>query len=72
MRYELHSAHRYLICPQGQPLITRRITAITTEKYPTPARRPAYSVLSNSHLKEIFDLELPDWKLQLASAFSNS
>jgi len=57
---------------KGQPLVARRVTAITTAEYPTPARRPAYSVLSNSHLKEIFGLELPDWKSQLASAIANS
>jgi dTDP-4-dehydrorhamnose reductase len=57
---------------KGQPLVTRRVTAITTAEYPTPARRPAFSVLSNSRLKEIFGLELPDWKLQLTSAFAKS
>jgi dTDP-4-dehydrorhamnose reductase len=57
---------------KGQPLVTRRVTAITTAEYPTPARRPAFSVLSNSRLKEIFGLELLDWKLQLSSALGNS
>jgi dTDP-4-dehydrorhamnose reductase len=57
---------------KGHPLVTRRLTAITADEYPTPACRPAYSVLSNSRLKEIFGLELPDWKLQLTSAFTNS
>jgi dTDP-4-dehydrorhamnose reductase len=57
---------------KGQPLVTRRVAAITTPEYPTPARRPAFSVLSNSRLKKVFGLELPDWKLQLTSAFANS
>jgi dTDP-4-dehydrorhamnose reductase len=51
-------------------LVVRRVTPITTEQYPTPARRPAHSVLSNHRLKQVFGLELPDWRLQLASAFS--
>lgn len=55
---------------KGQPLVTRRITAITTEEYPTPARRPAYSVLSNSRLKQDFGLELPKWSLQLRAVFA--
>ena len=55
---------------KGQPLVTRRVTAITTEEYPTPARRPSYSVLSNSHLKQDFGLELPDWSLQLRAVFA--
>jgi dTDP-4-dehydrorhamnose reductase len=55
---------------KGQPLVTRRITAITTEEYPTPARRPHYSVLSNTRLKQDFGLELPAWSLQLRAVFA--
>jgi dTDP-4-dehydrorhamnose reductase len=55
----------------GHPLVVRRITPIATEDYPTPARRPAFSVLSNYRLKQKFGLELPDWRAQLASAFAD-
>jgi dTDP-4-dehydrorhamnose reductase len=54
----------------GKPLVVRRVNPITTEQYPTPVRRPAYSVLSNHRLKQVFGLELPDWRSQLASAFA--
>jgi dTDP-4-dehydrorhamnose reductase len=54
------------------PLIARRVIPITTEEYPTPARRPAYSVLSNSRLNRTFSLQLPDWQKQLQSVFANS
>jgi dTDP-4-dehydrorhamnose reductase len=53
----------------GMPLITRRVVPITTREYPTPARRPAYSVLSNSRLKQKFGIEIPSWRTQLRSAF---
>jgi dTDP-4-dehydrorhamnose reductase len=56
----------------GRPLIARRITPIATQQYPTPARRPVYSVLSNSRLKQAFGIELPDWKAQLDSVFADS
>jgi dTDP-4-dehydrorhamnose reductase len=53
------------------PLITRRVVPITTNEYPTPARRPAYSVLSNARLNRTFSLQLPDWRKQLHSVFAN-
>ncbi len=56
----------------GHPLITRRVIPIGTQDYPTPARRPAYSILSNFRLKQDFRLELPDWHTQLSLAFAES
>ncbi len=55
----------------GRPLAVRRITPISTAQYPTPARRPVYSVLANSRLQETFGLELPGWKAQLQSVFAD-
>jgi dTDP-4-dehydrorhamnose reductase len=53
------------------PLITRRVQPIAASEYPTPARRPAYSVLSNARLIRTFSLQLPDWREQLHSVFVN-
>jgi dTDP-4-dehydrorhamnose reductase len=39
----------------------RRVEAITTAEYPTPARRPAWSVLSCAKLERTFGLRLPPW-----------
>jgi dTDP-4-dehydrorhamnose reductase len=49
-------------------LVARRIVPISTADYPTLARRPAYSVLSNARLKQTFDVRLPEWRTQLQSA----
>lgn len=38
------------------------VTPIATAEYPTPAPRPAYSVLSNARLKQQFGLSLPHWR----------
>jgi dTDP-4-dehydrorhamnose reductase len=54
---------------QQRPLIARRVIPIETVEYPTPARRPPYSVLSNARLADCFGVALPDWKTQLHSVF---
>ena len=38
------------------------VRPIPSSEYPTPAPRPAYSVLSNEKLKQCFGLELPHWR----------
>ena len=40
----------------------RTVEAITAAEYPTPARRPAYSVMSCAKLARTFGLTLPDWQ----------
>ncbi len=47
------------------PEACARLEPIPTSGYPTPARRPEYSVLSNEKLFEAFDLALPDWEKAL-------
>jgi dTDP-4-dehydrorhamnose reductase len=43
----------------------QKVEAITTGQYPTPARRPAYSVLDCAKLERTFGLRLPDWHTSL-------
>jgi dTDP-4-dehydrorhamnose reductase len=54
---------------RGRPLMMQRIVPIATQEYPTPARRPPYSVLSNKRLNREFGVKLPDWEAQLRPAF---
>ncbi|QDE38489.1 dTDP-4-dehydrorhamnose reductase [Luteibacter pinisoli] len=38
------------------------VRAISTDQFPTPARRPAYSVLNNRSFVQAFGHALPDWR----------
>jgi len=42
-----------------------RLVAIATSEYPTPAKRPAWSVLDNFKLNKTFGIVAPDWRSQL-------
>jgi len=43
----------------------RAVEKITTPEYPTPAKRPAYSVLDCGKLQKTFGLRLPNWEASL-------
>jgi len=54
----------------SQSNITIDLKSIPTTAYPTPAKRPAYSVLDKSKLKEIFNIEIKDWQTSLNSCLN--
>jgi dTDP-4-dehydrorhamnose reductase len=41
--------------------INCRVLPVLTKHYPTPAQRPAYSVLDKSKIKETYNFEIPHW-----------
>ena len=41
------------------------VKPITTSEYPTPAKRPAYSVLDKTKIQETFGIQLKDWEKSL-------
>ncbi|MHC5726910.1 MAG: SDR family oxidoreductase, partial [Nostoc sp.] len=49
----------------GFPLKVERIVPITTAEYPTPARRPGYSVLACEKISAILGTYPPHWRQRL-------
>jgi dTDP-4-dehydrorhamnose reductase len=49
----------------------RSLTSISSSEYPLPARRPAYSLLSNDKIARVFGIGLPDWRDQLRFALED-
>ena len=47
-----------------------KVNPITTDQYPTKAKRPAYSVLDLSKIKEHAGIEIPDWRESLVKCIS--
>ena len=48
---------------------TPRLEAIPTSEYPTPARRPQFSVLDNAKIERVFSVRLGPWQQSLARCF---
>jgi dTDP-4-dehydrorhamnose reductase len=46
------------------------VNAITTAEYPTPARRPKYSVLDKSKIQAAYGIKLKSWQESLEDFFS--
>ena len=43
-----------------------KVNPISTSQYPTPARRPVYSVLNKTKIQQTFGVQVKDWKKSLA------
>jgi dTDP-4-dehydrorhamnose reductase len=54
----------------GVPFKLQRVVPITTPEYPTPAQRPAYSVLANQKLQSVLQFPAPQWRQSLRQMLS--
>ena len=50
--------------------VTCQVNPIETKDYPTPAKRPHYSVLNKSKIKHTFNIEIPYWRDSLKSCLN--
>lgn len=46
------------------------IKPVSTDEYPTSAKRPAYSVLDKTKIQEVFNIVLKNWKISLKSCLN--
>jgi len=46
-------------------ITTCRVSPLHTSEYPTPAKRPPYSVLDKTKIKETYSIEIPYWETSL-------
>ena len=44
-----------------------KVNPITTQQYPTPAKRPKNTLMNKDKIDEIFSVNIPDWKLNIPS-----
>ena len=58
--------------PAAHEHVCRVVHPISTAEYPTPARRPAYSVLDSDRLQAAFGVRLPHWREQLELALGGA
>lgn len=47
-----------------------KVNPISTAQYPTPAKRPVYSVLDSSKIQETYGIQLKDWRESLRICLS--
>ena len=49
---------------------TCKVSPLHTEEYPTPAKRPPYSILDKTKIKQAYGLEIPHWEDSLRECLS--
>jgi len=47
-----------------------KVTGIASSAYPTPAKRPSYSLLNKEKIKTVYNLEVPNYKESLRKMFA--
>ena len=46
------------------------VNPVPSSAYPTPAKRPSYSVMDTQKIQQVFDIAIPQWKDSLAKCIA--
>jgi dTDP-4-dehydrorhamnose reductase len=57
--------------PDRKEQIAQELQPALTSEFPTPAKRPLYSALDDSHFRDTFGLHLPPWEAALRLALQD-
>ena len=60
----------FAVAAEGGLTVPERVNAISSKEYPTPAARPAYSVLDCTSLAKTFELAPSDWQRAIPMVLS--
>ncbi len=58
--------------PKRSEHVAREVIPIPTTDYPTPARRPVFSVFSTNRIQAVFGIETPSWEKQLSACWQSN
>jgi len=59
------SWYEFAVTIQQMAHLTCNVHAITTDQYPTPARRPVYTVMDKQKIQSVFGVQLKNWQVSL-------
>jgi len=59
------SWHGFAVAIRDMAGLECTINAVPTEQYPTPAKRPKYSLLDKTKVKDTFGIHVPEWRESL-------
>jgi dTDP-4-dehydrorhamnose reductase len=59
------SWYEFATAIQNNAALQCNIHAITTAQYPTPAKRPVYSVMSKDKIRSVYGIQIKEWEISL-------
>jgi len=70
--YHMSASGSTTWCGFAREILRKDVIAISTDQYPTPARRPRNSLLDNAKLQRAFGIRLPSWQSGLKEVLNPS